>query len=83
MKTANQLTDQRHTASYGSNARHISDMSDLDANYLVLLGGQDGWINSTTFLDQVALWRTGDYVRVPMRMRTIQNDFPYLMELTP
>ncbi len=83
MKTANRLTDQRHTASYGSNARHISDMSDLDSNYLVLLGGQDGWINSTTFLDQVTLWRTGGYVRVPMRMRTIQNDFPYLMELTP
>ena len=29
-----------NTVTYGSNARHISDMSDPDGNYFVLLGGQ-------------------------------------------
>ena len=67
MKTAHATTSERHATRYGANARHISDLSDLDLNYFVLLGGQDGWINSSTFLDQVALWRAGDYVQLPLR----------------
>ena len=33
---------ERHFTRYGSNARHISDLSNIDRNYFVLLGGQDG-----------------------------------------
>ena len=65
MKTAHQTTGDRHPVSYGSNARHISDMTDPDENHFVLLGGQDGWFNSTTILDQWELWRRGDYVVCP------------------
>ena len=68
MKTAHDSTAERHTVDYGSNARHISDMTDPDENYFVLLGGQDGWFNSTTILDQWELWRRGDYVRVPLTL---------------
>ena len=83
MKTAHGLTDERHYSGYGSNARHISDMSDLDANHFVLLGGQDGWLHSSTFLDQYELWRRGNYIRVPLRLETVRAEYPHRMELTP
>ena len=83
MKTSASLTDQRHNAGYGSNARHISDLSDPDRNLFVLLGGQDGWLNSSTFIDQVALWRRGEYVEVPLRAETAARRFPHRMTLTP
>jgi len=67
MKTAHDLVHARHAASYGSQARHISDLSDPDANYFVLLGGQDGWLGSANYSDQTTLWRTRRYVRVPLR----------------
>ncbi|SMF82690.1 penicillin amidase [Tistlia consotensis] len=66
MKTAHRLTAERHPTGYGSQARHISDLSDPDANWFVLLGGQDGWFGSEHFLDQVELWRAGEYVQVPL-----------------
>jgi penicillin amidase len=83
MKTAHPASNERHKASYGSNARHISDLSDEDANYFVLLGGQDGWLNSSTFLDQVDLWRAGRYLRMPLRLETVRAEFPRRMEVTP
>ncbi len=83
MKTAHVLTATRHNARYGSTARHISDMSDPDANYFVLLGGQDGWLNSSTFLDQLPLWLEGAYIRMPLRMETVRQDFPHRTVLSP
>ena len=81
MKTAHQTTGERHSVSYGSNARHISDMTDPDENYFVLLGGQDGWFNSTTILDQWELWRRGDYVRVPLTLAGVRANFPHMLAL--
>jgi penicillin amidase len=83
MKTAHGATDDRHRASYGANARHISDLADLDSNYFVILGGQDGWLNSATFLDQVPLWLEGRYITMPLRLETVQATFPRRMELQP
>ncbi|MEJ2122879.1 MAG: penicillin acylase family protein, partial [Alphaproteobacteria bacterium] len=82
-KTAHSTTDERHPARFGSNARHISDLSDPDANWFTLLGGQDGWFNSANFTDQVPLWLKGDYVKVPFRMETVRKDFPHKTELKP
>ena len=81
MKTAHDNTGERHTVDYGSNARHISDMTDPDENYFVLLGGQDGWFNSTTILDQWDLWQRGDYVRVPLTLAAVRASFPHTMAL--
>ena len=81
MKTAHETTADRHTVNYGSNARHISDMTDPDENYFVLLGGQDGWFNSTTILDQWELWRRGDYVRVPLTLAGVRANFPHTLAL--
>ena len=83
MKTAHGSTDRRHDTRYGSNARHISDLSDLDSNYFVLLGGQDGWINSSTFLDQLEPWLEGEYIQLPLRMETVRERFTRKTELTP
>ncbi len=81
MKTAHTSTAERHSVTYGSNARHVSDLTDPDANYFVLLGGQDGWFNSTTMLDQWELWRDGRYVRVPLAISTIRDSFPFRLDL--
>lgn len=83
MKTAHGATSKRHTVRYGSQARHISDLSDPDANWFVLLGGQDGWFNSSTFLDQAGLWRQGRYITMPLRPETVRATFPHTMTLNP
>ena len=83
MKTAHDLTDQRHNTRYGSNARHISDLADLDRNYFVLLGGQDGWLNSSTFLDQFDLWQSGTYIQLPLRTETVDAQFAHRLDLRP
>ena len=56
-------------------------MSDPDANWFALLGGQDGWFNSTTMLDQWEPWRRGEYVRVPLTLDAIRKSFPYALSL--
>jgi penicillin amidase len=83
MKTAHPLVSRTHRTRYGSAARHISDLSDPDANFFALLGGQDGWLGSTTLLDQLALWESGEYVMVPLRPATAHDAFPFCTELTP
>ncbi|MDJ0948180.1 MAG: penicillin acylase family protein [Alphaproteobacteria bacterium] len=77
MKTAHAATNERHFTRYGSNARHISDMSDMDKNHFVLLGGQDGWLNSSTFLDQATLWLDGRYIQMPLRMDVVRDRFSH------
>lgn len=83
MKTANGLSQELHYATYGANARHISDLSDLDANYFVLLGGQDGWLTGPNLIDQVPLWREGRYIQMPLRPESVERDFSRVMELKP
>ncbi len=83
MKTAHGSVKGRHYVNYGSNARHISELSDPDANYFVLLGGQDGWLGSSTFLDQLPLWLEGGYVQMPLRPEAVRARSPYRMDLWP
>jgi penicillin amidase len=83
LKTAHGLVRGRHDVMFGSNARHVFDLSDPDENYFVLLGGQDGWIGSTTFLDQLALWRSGRYVKVPLGLEAVRRNAAVRVELTP
>lgn len=83
LKTAHPLTQRRHAVRYGSGARCIVDLSDLDRNEMVLLGGQDGWLGSTTFLDQLTLWQRGEYMTIPLRPATAHVMFPYRTDLDP
>ncbi len=79
MKTAHEASAGRHTVRYGANARHVSDMTDMDENYFVLLGGQDGWLNSSTMLDQWPAWRSGEYVRVPLSLDGVRETFTHTL----
>jgi penicillin amidase len=84
MKTSHGLIgDQARPANFGSMARHVSDMADPDANWFTLWGGQDGWIGSAAFMDQVPLWREGHSVRVPLRAETVAREFPRITRLAP
>jgi len=83
LKTGNALTARRHRCTFASTARYVSDMSDPDANWFVLLGGQDGWLGSTTLVDQVALYRGGRYIRMPLRPETVRAEFPFRTVLSP
>ncbi len=81
-KTGHGPVHGRHAVSYGASARFLADMADPDANRVVLLGGQDGWLGSDTFLDQVPLWRAGDYVDLPLRAETARA-WPHVTVLRP
>jgi penicillin amidase len=58
-------------------------MADADANFFALLGGQDGWLNSEAFLDQVPLWLKGEYVQMPLRTDAVRERFPTQTVLKP
>jgi penicillin amidase len=83
MKTAHGLINGRSNTQYGSQSRHISDMSDPDANYFVLLGGNDGWLGSSNALDQVPLWLSGEYIRMPLTPSVVTKEFATVMTLEP
>ena len=83
MKSAHGITAERHDTRYGANARHVSDLADPNANWFVLLGGQDGWLNSGNFADQVDLWQAGEYVRIPLELPAVQDAFRRRTVLQP
>ncbi len=82
-KTGHPLVTKKHKVSFGSCIRHISDLSDEDSNYFVMIGGQDGWIGSENFADQMPLWQSGGYIQLPMNLETVQQQFKHKTVLTP
>lgn len=83
MKTSHGFHQDRHGARLGVGGRHISDFADMDRNFFVLLGGQDGWLGSETFCDQLDLWRRGEFVQVPLRPETARARFQHHLTLQP
>ena len=83
MKTGHGLVSGPHEVSFGSMARHVSDLADPDANWFVLFGGQDGWLGSAAFADQLPLWREGRAIRLPLRPETVAAEFPHVTVLRP
>lgn len=82
-KTASSMSKDSSTAYYGTNARHVSDLADLDANFFVLFGGQDGWFVSPNTIDQVELWRKGEYIQLPLSESGRKSVFTVSMVLSP
>lgn len=76
MKSGDELEIERHSPGFGSHARHVSDLGNLDANFFILLGGQDGWFGSHAFDDQIPLWNTGASIQLPLSLKAIQEQFP-------
>lgn len=81
MKRAHPLSNKKHYTTYGANARHISDLSDPDENYFVLVGGQDGFRGSANFLDLFEMWQRNEYLRFPLRLETIRTTFDRRIEI--
>ena len=81
MKRAHPLSNEKRSVTYGANARHISDLSDPDANDFALVGGQDGYWGSRNYLDLFRLWQKNEYVRVPLRIETVRKTFAHRMKL--
>jgi penicillin amidase len=75
LKTDHEISAERHAARYGAQARHVSDLSDPDANWFVMLGGNDGWYNSSTFRDQVGAFQSGESFKVPLKIETVRATF--------
>lgn len=71
----------RHRVTYGASARHLADFADRDANFVVILGGQDGWIGSVNATDQIPLWREGRYLRLPLTLDPAMTHFTRLTKL--
>jgi penicillin G amidase len=82
MKTGHGLVSGPHEVSFGSMARFVSDLADPDANWFVLFGGQDGWLGSAAFADQVPLWREGRAIRMPLRPAVVAAEFPTMTVLS-
>lgn len=76
-KSAHTFSDKIHRVSYGSNSRHIHDMGNINNNYFVLLGGQDGWTSSPHNYDQVELWVNGKYFKFPIEVEEVKKEFNY------
>ncbi len=82
MKRSHNLVNGKHAATFGAQSRHISDMADPDANWFVLFGGQDGWLGSANFADQVPLWRDGRYIQLPLTPTAVERAFPHVVRTT-
>jgi penicillin amidase len=83
LKAAHPPVGGRHAISFGSNARYVFDLSNPDANHLVILGGQDGMPGSAAFLDQAELFRRGTYIEVPLNPETARARFRHVTVVTP
>jgi penicillin amidase len=83
MKSAHGLTRGKEAASYGSQARFVSDLGDPDSSEFALVGGNDGWLGSANALDQIPLWRNGQYIKMPLTPAAVVREFPVVTRLTP
>ncbi|HEX2150672.1 MAG TPA: penicillin acylase family protein [Stellaceae bacterium] len=83
LKAAHPPVNGRHATRFGSNARYVFDLSDPDANRVVILGGQDGAPGSAAFLDQAELFRRGAYIEVPLNPETARARFRHVTVARP
>jgi penicillin amidase len=76
MKNAHAWIKKPKPSLYGAQARHISDLSDEDANHFVLLGGQSEHLKTRHGADQIELWRSGSFMQLPLSEKKITELFP-------
>lgn len=82
-KASIKLSTSKEFVNYGTNSRHISDLSDVDQNYFVLFGGQDGWMKTEHTLDQIDLFLKGKYIQMPLSSEKISEQTVHLFTLMP
>jgi hypothetical protein len=40
-----------------------------------MLGGNDGWLLNENLLDQIPIWRRGEYLKVPLSIKKVKSEF--------
>lgn len=83
LKSSHRLQATKHNASFGSQSRFIADLSDLNRNYFILLGGEDGWLGSENYADQVPAFMRGEYLTIPLEISEVQRRFKRTTTLSP
>ncbi len=83
MKLAHGLINKTTASTFGSQARFVSDMGDPDSSEFVMIGGNDGWLGSENALDEVPLWLSGQYIKMPLRPESVAREFPVVTVLSP
>jgi len=80
-KRAFVLKENMAKITYGASARHISDLSDPNANYFVLFGGQNGYPFSPDATNQISMWESGQYMQIPLEIEEVQRTFTRVVQL--
>lgn len=75
MKSAHGLSGERHHVGMSSTARYLFDLGDIDDNWFVMLGGQDGEPGSAAFFDQLPLWENNEAIQLPMGLQEVRAKF--------
>ncbi|MBX9703868.1 MAG: penicillin acylase family protein [Silvanigrellaceae bacterium] len=81
MKAVHKFSQNKTSVNYGANARQISDLSNIDENYFLIFGGQDGWLTSPQTFDQIPLWQKGETIRLPLSKEGVAEVFTTRIEL--
>lgn len=82
-QTSHAYGRQRQGTFYGAVSRISCDLADPDSARAVLLGGQDGWLGSSTFADQIDLWTAGESVALPLTPAAVAAAFPHETVMAP
>lgn len=80
-KRAFVMKEHMAKVTYGASARHISDMSDINANYFVLFGAQNGYPFSPDSSNQIDLWEEGKYIQIPLEIEKVREQFTTVLNL--
>ena len=83
LKRGGSSSDEPNDSSFGSNARHISDLSDPDLNFFVMYGGNDGYVRSPFLTNHMDLWQEGKYFQVPLDPEKIRILFHSKHTISP
>lgn len=83
MKSMHPFTQTKHATNFAANARFVADLSDPDATWAVLLGGNDGWPGSRTMFDMVGHWRRGEQIQLPTTPEAVVRALPRTIMVSP
>ncbi|MCF7804180.1 MAG: penicillin acylase family protein [Candidatus Marinimicrobia bacterium] len=72
-----------YTNILGPSMRHITDMADIDGALSVIYSGQSGHPFNPHYADQVEMWRTGEYHRIPLSREAVAEQAVDSLYLVP
>ena len=67
----------------GAEISLLAERFEAAGHEFALVGGNDGWLGSENMLDQIPLWRNGQYIKMPLRPETVAREFSVVTQLSP